>query len=121
MIFSGGWVTVQSLPVYPDGHLLYKPPAEKNAWVEIPFEVEKKEPRRLLLVMTRSYDFGKYQACLNGVKLGGVIDLYSSDILSREYEPVFSEHMRWKCGGFTVVRYCQDIYASMDNYQENAG
>ena len=35
--------------------------------------------------MTRSYDFGKYQAYLNGVKLGGVIDLYSSDTLSREY------------------------------------
>ena len=93
---------MQSLPVYPDGHLLYKPPVEKNAWVEIPFEVEKKEPCRFLLVMIRSYDFGKYQVC-------------------REYEPVFSEHMRWKCGGFTVVRYCQDIYASMDNYQENAG
>ena len=76
---------MQSLPVYADGHLLYKPPAEKDAWVEIPFEVEKKEPRRLLLVMTRSYDFGKYQAYLNGVKLGGVIDLYSPDILSREY------------------------------------
>ena len=35
--------------------------------------------------MTRSYDFGKYQAYLNGVKLGGVMDLYSEEIISREY------------------------------------
>ncbi|MBC8217146.1 MAG: DUF2961 domain-containing protein [Planctomycetes bacterium] len=80
-----GNVTVQSLPVYPEGHLLYMPQKQDDAWLEIPFEVEKKEPRRLLLVMTRSYDFGKYQAYLNGVKLGGVMDLYSKEILSREY------------------------------------
>jgi hypothetical protein len=35
--------------------------------------------------MTRSYDYGRYQAYLNGVKLGGVMDLYSKDIASREY------------------------------------
>jgi len=60
-----GKVQVQSLNLYPDGHLL--------------------EPRRLLLTMTRSYDFGRYQAYLNGVKLGDVMDLYSEDIVSREY------------------------------------
>ncbi|MHC4742757.1 MAG: glycoside hydrolase family 172 protein [Planctomycetota bacterium] len=80
---GGAWS--QNLNIYPKGHLLYKPPAKEDAWVEIPFEVKKKEPRRLVLVMTRSYDFGKYQAFLNGVKLGGVMDLYSEDIVSREY------------------------------------
>ena len=34
--------------------------------------------------MTRSYDFGQYQAFLNGIKLGPVIDLYSPDIVSQE-------------------------------------
>ncbi|MBN2375871.1 MAG: DUF2961 domain-containing protein, partial [Sedimentisphaerales bacterium] len=80
-----GNVRVQSLPFYADGHVLYNPPTEEDAWIEIPFQVDKKEPRRLLLVMTRSYDFGKYQAYLNGVKLGDVIDLYNSETLSREY------------------------------------
>jgi len=75
----------QNLDIYPDAHLFYKPQGEKNAWVEIPFEIEKKEPQRLLLVMTRSYDYGKYQAYLNGVKLSGVMDLYSSEISTREY------------------------------------
>jgi hypothetical protein len=80
-----GRVQVQNLNIYPDGHLLYRAPKEEGAWLEIPFEIEKKEPRRLLLTMTRSYDFGKYQAYLNGVKLGDVMDLCSEEIVSREY------------------------------------
>ena len=75
----------QSLDIYTDGHLLYMPSNQDDAWLEIPFEVEKKEPKRLLLVMTRSYDFAKYQAYLNGVKLGGVMDLYSEEIATGEY------------------------------------
>ena len=81
---SGNAVT-QQLAVYQQKQLLYTPQINEDAWLKIPFEVKKKEPKRLLLVMTRSYDFGKYQAFLNGVKLGGVIDLYSKDITSREY------------------------------------
>jgi len=80
-----GETVAQNLDIYPDGHLFYKPQGPDDAWVEIPFEIEKKEPQRLLLVMTRSYDYGKYQAYLNSVKLGGVMDLYSSDISTREY------------------------------------
>jgi hypothetical protein len=80
-----GEAAAQNLNIYPEGHLLYKPPAKEKAWVEIPFEIEKKEPLRLLLVMTHSYDFGQYQAYLNGVKLGPVMDLYSTEILSREH------------------------------------
>ena len=80
-----GSASVQTLKIYPDGHLLYKPQKKEGAWIEIPFEIKKKEPLRLVLVMTRSYDFGKYQAYLNGVKLAGVMDLYSEEISSREY------------------------------------
>ena len=42
----------------------------RDAWVEIPFAVTKKEPRRLLLSVTRANDYGIYQAYLNGVKIG---------------------------------------------------
>jgi len=80
-----GETVAQNLDIYPDGHLFYKPQGQQDAWIEIPFEIEKKEPQRLLLVMTRSYDYGKYQAYLDGVKLGGVMDLYSSEISTREY------------------------------------
>jgi len=76
---------VQRLSIYPEKQLLYMAKSVEDAWIEIPFKVEKKEPKRLLLVMTRSYDFGKYQAYLNGVKLGQVMDLYSKEITSQEY------------------------------------
>lgn len=82
---GAGDAWAQNLDVYTDGHLFYKPPAKEDAWVEIPFEVKKKEPRRLLLVLTRSYDYGQYQAYLNGVKLGGVMDLYSEEVSTWEY------------------------------------
>jgi len=80
-----GEAVAQNLDFYPEGHLFYKPQGHDDAWIEIPFEIEKKEPQRLLLVMTRSYDYGKYQAYLNGVKLGGVMDLYSPETSTREY------------------------------------
>ncbi len=80
-----GPARAQDLDFYSDGQLLYKPEEPDDAWVEIPFEIEEKAPLRLLLVLTQSYDFGKYQATLNGVKLGGVMDLFSKEVATREY------------------------------------
>ncbi len=80
-----GEAVAQNLDLYPNGHLFYKPTSPENAWVEIPFEIEKKEPLRLLLVMTHSYDYGRYRATLNGVKLRGPMDLYSPDVSTREH------------------------------------
>lgn len=100
-----GEAVVQNLDFYPEGHLFYRPDGPDDAWIEIPFEVEKKEPQRLLLVMTRSYDYGKYQAYLDGVKLGGIMDLYSSETSTREYHlldfwPELGEYkLRLQCIG----------------------
>ena len=63
--------------------MLYMP-QDKDGWLEIPFEVKTKEPRRLVLNLTKSYDFGIYQASLNGVPLGGPIDLYSPEVANAE-------------------------------------
>jgi hypothetical protein len=52
--------------------------------MEIPLKVEKKEPLRLVLNVTTSYDFGRYQAYLNGVKLGDPFDLYTPDVANTE-------------------------------------
>ncbi|MGD8452116.1 MAG: DUF2961 domain-containing protein [Phycisphaerae bacterium] len=80
-----GPAQVQQLLQYEKGQLLYKPPAAEKAWIEIPFTVAEKAPVRLLLNMTRSYDFGQYQASLNGVKLGDVLDFYHADTDNWEY------------------------------------
>ncbi|MBM3333714.1 DUF2961 domain-containing protein, partial [Candidatus Sumerlaeota bacterium] len=82
---GAGTARVQNLLNYPKGQALYLADKADGAWIEIPFEVKKKEPLRLMLNMTRSYDFGKYQATLNGVKIGGVMDFYNRETENWEY------------------------------------
>lgn len=79
----------QQLAHFEGPQLLYRPEKQDEAWLEIPFEVARKEPLRLLLSLTKSYDFGIYQAYVitpegERVKVGGPIDLYSPDIVGYE-------------------------------------
>ncbi len=101
-----GDVTKQNLEQYPEGpHVLYKPSTQEAAWYEIPFEVTKREPLRLLLNMTTSYDFGKYQAYVDGIKVGGPMDFYSADVDNKEFHlldfwPEVGKHtLRLQCVG----------------------
>ncbi|MGB9603407.1 MAG: hypothetical protein ACPMAG_11515, partial [Limisphaerales bacterium] len=80
-----GNAVAQRLDFYNLPQLLYRPQTPQNAWIEIPFSVQKKEPLRLLINATTSYDFGKYQAYLNGIKIGDVMDFYSDSIQNREF------------------------------------
>lgn len=82
---GAGEVVTQQLDLYDGPQLLYQPAQAGGAWLELPFEVQRHEPLRLLLNLTCSYDFGKYQAFLNGVKLGEVMDLYNAKIVNREF------------------------------------
>ncbi len=83
---GAGEARVQSnLGFFPEGQLFYRPEGAEDAWVEIAFEVKEKEPRRLLIEGTRAPDYGRYQAYLNGVKLGGPIDLYHERVTDWEW------------------------------------
>lgn len=82
---GAGAAVKQALDLYDGPQLLYQPAEARDAWLEIPFTVKKKEPLRLLLKATRSYDFGRYQACLNGVKLGNPLDFYSDKVVDHEF------------------------------------
>ena len=79
-----GEVVTQQLDLYDGPQLLFKPVKVEDGWVEVPLVVAKKEPLRLVLNLTKSYDFGRYQASLDGVKLGAPIDLYSKDVVNEE-------------------------------------
>jgi hypothetical protein len=79
-----GDVRTQPLDLYDGPQLLYQPSSAEGAWLELPLKVEKKEPLRLLLNLTKSYDFGRYQTYLNGVKLGDPFDAYSPKIMNEE-------------------------------------
>ena len=81
-----GEIAIQQLDIYSQGaQLLFMPKTQQDGWIEIPFEVKSKEPLRLVLNLTTSYDFGRYQASLDGVKLGGPMDFYSAEIKSQEF------------------------------------
>jgi hypothetical protein len=79
-----GEAVTQQLDLYEGAQLLYKPQKPEGAWVEIPFEVKKKEPLRLLVNATKAEDFGSYQISLNGVKLGGAVSFYNSKLVNEE-------------------------------------
>ena len=102
---GAGSVVTQLLDLYPGDQLLYKPAQADGAWLEIPFEVKKNEPLRLLLNMTKASDFGRYQAFLDGVKLGGVMDFFNSKVVSEEFHlldfwPEAGKHtLRLECIG----------------------
>lgn len=102
---GAGRATVQRGRDWTDyAQMLYRPPSADDAWVEIPFEVKRREPRRLVLKLTTSYDFGIYDIFLDGVKLER-LDLYSPAIEVREFPlldfwPKAGEHtLRLVCVG----------------------
>jgi D-arabinan exo alpha-(1,3)/(1,5)-arabinofuranosidase (non-reducing end) len=66
-------------------HITYTPEDPENAWMEFPFEVKKKEPLRLVLVLSRNHDRGIWQPYLNGVKLRKPIDLHKDERSLYEY------------------------------------
>jgi hypothetical protein len=74
-----------NLGFHPSGQLFYRPEQAEGAWLEIPFVVQRKEPRRLLIRGTRANDYGRYQAYLNGVKIGQPIDLYYDGLSDWEW------------------------------------
>ncbi|MCC6125057.1 MAG: DUF2961 domain-containing protein [Pirellulales bacterium] len=83
---GSGTVRAQAMPQFHDERqLTYKPEAAGEGWIEIPFKVEKKEPLRLLVKGTRAPDFGRYQASLNGVKLGRPLDFYAAEVEGKEF------------------------------------
>ena len=67
------------------GQLLFKPAGKDEGWVELSLEVKQKEPLRLVLELTRSYDFGIYQPILNGIRLGEPLDLYAPETDVKEF------------------------------------
>jgi hypothetical protein len=82
---GAGEAAPQQLDLYAGPQLLYRPKEAGGAWLEVPFEVKRKEPLRLLLNLTKAPDFGEYQASLNGVKLGAPMDGYNAKVVNEEF------------------------------------
>ena len=57
--------------------LVYRPSRPVGAWLEIPIDVETKEPLRLEVGAVLLPDGGLYQAYLDGVKIGRPLDFHA--------------------------------------------
>jgi hypothetical protein len=83
--YSGGTAEIQeNLHHYMNGQLTFAPTSDQ-AKVRIPFNVEEKEPTRLLVTVTKAPDYGIWQAYLNEIKIGLPMDLYDEEIHEWEH------------------------------------
>ncbi|MCC6124396.1 MAG: DUF2961 domain-containing protein [Pirellulales bacterium] len=102
---SGAARTQPFLSLYREPQLFYLPDSPDDGWIEIPFEVKKKEPLRLLINATCAPDYGRYRAALDGVALGEPLDFYAEKVESREFHlldfwPEPGKYtLRLKCAG----------------------
>ncbi len=81
-----GTVTKRTSDPFGAADLVYQPLRSKGAWIEIPFEIKAKEPLHLVLDGTRSEDGGRYQASLEGVKVGWLVDFGSDSPGEQEFQ-----------------------------------
>ncbi len=80
-----GAAVTQTLDFYSRPQLFYRPEQPEDAWVEIPFQVERKEPLRLLIQATQAEDYGRYQVLLDGKPVGEPLDFYAATLGSAEF------------------------------------
>jgi hypothetical protein len=85
---KSGAVDISKQPSDPFGgeEIVAKPTAATGGWIEIPFEVKAKEPLHLVLLGATSDDGGRWQASLDGVKLGRPLDFYDAERTDRVFE-----------------------------------
>ncbi|MBP7053692.1 MAG: DUF2961 domain-containing protein [Phycisphaerae bacterium] len=69
-----------------DPVLEFTPESRDDAWIELAFEVQRKQPFRLIVVLGRSPHCGIYQASLDGVKISTPMDLYSDTDDGDDYQ-----------------------------------
>jgi len=62
-----------------EGQLFFRATAP-DASIELAFDVKEKEPRALVLPLTRSYDYGTWRVLLDGAEKVARIDLYRPEI-----------------------------------------
>ena len=100
-----GKVTVQRPIRDQKSHLYFDPESMREGWIEFPFTIEKKEPLRLVLKLSRHRDRGIWRVRLDGHALGRPIDLYRDERDLYEYHmidfwPEPGEHtVRLECTG----------------------
>ncbi len=78
-------VQISSSSFYEKNVLVFQPPRQTGAWLEVPIEVKTKEPLRLVINGEKSLDGGLYQVSLNGMKISRPLDFYAEAPAGRRF------------------------------------
>lgn len=96
----------QNLGGWSGGSHLFFTPRDENASLTVNLPVEKAGTYAVWLYLTKSWDYGIYQACLNGSEVGKPIDLYSAEVVQSpriklgRHELSAGEHtLKFRCVG----------------------
>ncbi len=65
---------------FSDGHQLWVQPSGLNAWLDIAVEIPKSRTYQLVVKYTKSWDYARIQAFLDGKKLGPMVDTYAAAV-----------------------------------------
>src|SRR5262249_9221550 len=63
-----------------EGQLFFNNEKGEGAWLEVTFNVEQEQKRRLFVPITHSYDFGIYATSLDGKQVGHPIDFFTQTV-----------------------------------------
>lgn len=81
---EGGSASLQSGGFWTGEGQMFFDGQKVGSAVELTFTIEKAESRRLIVPLTRSYDFGVYSITLDGKKVNEGVDLFSPKIEVKE-------------------------------------
>jgi hypothetical protein len=68
-------------PAYSDGHQFWVQPSALNAWVDIAVEIPQAGDYAFVVKYTKSWDYARIQAFLDGKPIGPVADTYSATVV----------------------------------------
>jgi hypothetical protein len=66
---------------YSGGHQFWVQPCNLNGWVDIALHVPQTQSYEIIVKYTKSWDYAKVQAILDGQPLGNVVDTYAETVI----------------------------------------
>ncbi|MGO8746781.1 MAG: hypothetical protein ACLQNE_12395 [Thermoguttaceae bacterium] len=68
-------------PAYSDGHQFWVQPSNLNAWVDIAIEIPQAASYEFVVKYTKSWDYARVQAFLDGKPFGPIVDTYAPTVV----------------------------------------
>ncbi len=68
-------------PAYSSGHQFWVSPSDLNAWVDIGIEIPQAGSYEFMVKYTKSWDYARVQAFLDGKPFGPVVDTYAATVV----------------------------------------